>query len=244
MTLLASDVPFWSAPLSSDVPMGEAPATEIFEAGPVDHVAVGLERLLQQFKGGAHPRIQALVAAPLDTSNRLEGVLWTLLTLTGLPDAVGGWLDEWGAILGLERDGWTDDRYRELLYAQLYALRSCGTVEDIYRVFEQLDAAWVGGIDQFDDDPDLDPASFRLTWLEPALGHADAETYRRFLKKARAAGVRVWFYSYPIAEEFVFSLADDGADLVDSVTEGFSAADDYADADGTDGGGFAREVIA
>src|SRR5688572_18328477 len=126
-------------------PLGDS--GEIFTEGPVDHVTVGKERLLQQFRGDAHPRIQALAAAPLVTSNRLEGILWTLLTLTGIDNAEGQWIDEWGAILGLERDGEDDDRYRELLYARLLALRSAGTIDQINAVMEALDETWVGGID-------------------------------------------------------------------------------------------------
>lgn len=212
-------------------PLGES--EEIFVAGPVDHVAVGKARLLQQFQGELHPRIQALVAAPLETSNRLEGVLWTLLTLTGLADAEGAMLDEWGEILGHERDGEDDTRYREILYARLYALRSTGVVSDIYRVMEALDATWVGGIDPLDDDPTLDPATFKLTWLDPVLTDGPAETYRRFLKSARAAGVRCLFYSYPLDPATLFTL---------------SSTPDVVETDaalGFDGdGGMAREEIA
>ncbi len=220
-------------PLGS--PLGDA--GEIFTAGPVDHVEVGKERLLEQFQGGAHPRIQALAAAPLVSSNRLEGVLWTLLTLTGLDNAEGAWLDEWGAILGLERDGEDDTRYRELLYARLYALRSCGTVEDVIRVMEALDATWEGGIDQLDDDPDLDPATFKLTWLTPALDDDLAERYRRFLQSARAAGIKVHFYSWPAIDDELFRLADGDTPQLDT---DLGTADDAM----TTGGKLAREEIA
>ena len=212
-------------------PLGDS--GEIFTAGPVDHETVGVERLLQQFKGGSHERIQALVRAPLVASNRLEGILWTLLTVTGLAEAEGAWLDEWGEILGLERDGEEDDRYRELLYARLYALRSCGTVEDIYRVMEQLDADWEGGI----DDLELDPAGFKLTWLTPALDDAAAEKYRRFLKSARAAGVKVWFYSWPAPDDELFRLADGDTPQLDAT---LGTSDD----DMATGGVLAREEIA
>lgn len=228
MSFLDSDIPFWPALLDSDVPMGDVAAAEIFTAGPVDHVAVGVERLLEQFKGEAHPLIQALAAAPLVLSNRLEGVTYTLLTETGLDDAVGAWLDEWGEILGLERDGWSDDRYRELLYAQLYALRSSGTVPDVYRVFEQLDGDWEGGI----EDLEFDPGSFRVTWTDPVLSEQLAELYRRFLQRSRAAAVKVWFYSWPAPGSSLFTFESDAGGPVADSARGMGA------------GTFAREKIA
>lgn len=211
-------------------PLGDA--GEIFVPGPVDHQAVGADRLLQQFRGGAHPRIQALVRAPLGTSNRLEGVLWTLLTLTGIADAEGAFLDEWGEIVGLERDGETDTRYRELLYARLYALRSAGTIEHLNRVMTALDATWVGGIDNLDGDPELDPATFRLSWTSPVLDDHHAEQYRRFLKSARAAGVKCHFYSWPAPEATLFMFRNDAGAPVADFDHGFNA------------GVFAREEIA
>lgn len=202
------------------------PPFEIFVPGPLDHVATGKERLLQQFKGGAHPNIQALVAAPLVHSNRLEGVIWTLITQCYLSNAQGHWLDEWGALLGFERGGWTDTVYRAYLQVWLLALRSCGTWPEIVNILLTLN----GSATFTTDDLPYDPAGFKVSWTDPPLDSESAALWAKFLGQARAAGVKCWFYSWPAAGSTLFTFSSNATTPETDASLGF------------DGGGFAREV--
>lgn len=224
MTLLTTDVPFWSAPLGSDVPMGEAPPTVIYRPGPIDHQQKWLLRVLTQFRSS--PELLKLIHAPLGASTVLEGVFWTLLTIT-LANAVGVQLDAIGARFNFARDGLSDDDYRALIPIWVQACRSSGTTPQIVALLDRLDPDNTFVWDDLADDPD----SFSVLITDPPLSDAEAEKYQRFVRRARAHGIRVWLESYPADPDTLFTFA--------------SADDEETDAArGFDAGGLAREVIA
>lgn len=222
--------------LDSGAPPG--PET-ISRPGPLDHQKRWLARVLTQFRSS--PGLLGLIRAPLGASTVLETVFWTLLTIT-LDNAVGVQLDVIGARFKFERDGLEDDEYRALIPKWVQAIRSSGTTPQIAALLDRLDPTNTFLI----DDEELDPATFSIDVTAPVLDDAEADVYRRFVKRSRAAAIRCSIYSYPLPADQLFTLADEGDDLIvlDGDAEGTSDADDDGDGDGTDGGGLAREEMA
>lgn len=97
-----------------------------------DHVAKGLGRLIQRFKG--KPYIAAVVSAPLVQVQELEDALWSLIAGRALSTAIGVQLDGLGAIVGEARIGLGDEDYRALIRARIAANRSDGQGDTLLRV--------------------------------------------------------------------------------------------------------------
>jgi hypothetical protein len=181
--------------------------------GGLDHSARGLERLLYQFQGEAHPLIQALAEAPLQVSTVLDQLLIDVDGLRWLDTAVGEQLDVVGAILGCEREGRYDSPYRTAIEAELLVLRSSGTVDQI---FAPLDLYEPGNDGTVSDLKPLDPAGFRLSITDPVLDETKAERYRRVILRARSGAVHAWFYTWPVEEDSLFRFSDDGTYKADA----------------------------
>lgn len=167
---------------------------------PIDHLATGLTRILEQFKDKNN--VKALCFAALPQSQDLETTIFALLDQRGLDTAVGTQLDDLGDLLDLGRAGFSDDDYRKLLKAQMLIYRSNGTVEDIYKPFALLEPS--GTFYQ----TDAFPAGFVFHWELPALPDpADSTRYALMLKRSRGAGIGAWFYWYPAPAAEIFSFA-------------------------------------
>lgn len=185
--------------------------------GGLDHVTRGVDRLLYQFQGEAHPLIQSLVEAPLQVSSVLDQLTEDVGSLRWMDTAEGEQLDVVGAILGCEREGRDDTTYRTAIVAELLVLRSSGTVDQI---FAPLDTYETGNNGTVDDLKPLDPAGFRLSITDPVLDDTKAERYRRVILRARAAGVRVWFYSWPAAGTTLFAFRSSAGSPVADTSKG------------------------
>lgn len=232
------------APLASPLafPFGDLTVTGYPQ--PRDHEAIGLARVLEQFKPKA--RVLALVGAPLSAVSDLDLALYDILTKR-LFDSEGEQLDNLGRIFRVLREGRGDAAYLQLIQVWLLAYRSNGTVPEIYRVLDRLSP---GAAVEYQELL-LDPAGFHLEWTYPILPpdppSADDVTallVERLLRESRAAGVRVWFHWWPAPEEelFEFSEEDDETDLLE-FDDGFSEFDDEDDEVET-AGFMAGEVIA
>jgi hypothetical protein len=204
----------------------------------VDQVALGLSRLLEQFK--PKPLINALVEAPLDYGNTIETVLYDLLTKRLLDGAVGVQLDVVGAIFGVERDGRSDSAFLQFILATALAQDSSGTVPDVYGVLERIAPGGAFQIDQLIEDP----AGFGVRFTSPTLPTTPATaddlvpvTIERLLRKSRGAGIKCWFSWWPTVEADLFTLCD-GNDPIAGSALGMS--DDAM----TTGGKLIGEVIA
>jgi len=55
-----------------------------------------------------------------------------------LTNATSGRLDQWGEVVGLPRQGWTDDSYRARILVWLQVLRSQGTPEQLIRIVKDM----------------------------------------------------------------------------------------------------------
>lgn len=204
----------------------------------IDQVALGLSRLLEQFK--PKPLINALVEAPLDYGNTLETVLYDLLTARLYDGAVGEQLDVVGAIFNVERAGRSDAAFLQFIQATALAQSSSGTVPDIYAVLEHISPGGAFQIEQLLEDP----AGFGVRFTSPALPYEPATaddlvpvTIERLLRKSRAGGVKCWFYWWPTTVDQMFTLCA-GDDQVANAALGMAPDDESA------GGELAGEVVA
>lgn len=101
----------------------------------VDHTAIALGRLPEQFK--ALTNIQLVISALCTAGVQpIESCLRQLLTQRSLDTAVGAQLDSIGLVVGQSRDGHDDETYRRFLRATISAHRSKGTIEDLIRVID------------------------------------------------------------------------------------------------------------
>ncbi len=163
-------------PLAPGKPLGEdLPLHEI-----EDHADRGLARLLTQFK--KMPRFVALIRILFKPLQEVEGVLWDLKTGLTLADAIGEQLDLIGRILQEPRGTLSDDDYRTVLSIKILVLRSSGRAPELIHILEVLASG-----------------TFLFTEYFPAAIVVDlitAPTFNvalvaRFLRKAKAAGVRL-----------------------------------------------------
>lgn len=96
--------------------------------------------LLGQFKTGTN--WLSLWAALADSGNALQlsedtiFALWQARAILG--SATGRQLDQWGAIVGLPREGWLDGDYRSRVLVWLQVLRSKGTPDELIRITSSM----------------------------------------------------------------------------------------------------------
>ena len=108
---------------------------------------------------------------------------------TSLSSAVGLQLDQWGAVVGLTRQGWTDAGYRARILVWLQVLRSKGTPDELIRIVSDLTGQPIGDI-VFWETP---PASYSIQFpggvyaTDPDL----ATDAARYAAKADPAGVGI-----------------------------------------------------
>jgi hypothetical protein len=128
-----------------------SPVTKI-----TDHAARFAEDTLSQFVNS--PKIKALIAVFAAEVQRLEDLLWKVLTDRLIDAATGDILDRIGGIVRVRRLGRTDADYRPIIKVAIAARNSEGGAEEIVRIAEQL----VGETVQYIRE---DTAHFRLQYL-------------------------------------------------------------------------------
>jgi hypothetical protein len=155
----------------SDLPLAYIPDHE--------ERAIGL---IPSHLGGAL-RIGSLVGGIGRSVQGFEDEAFGLYTGSTLDGSVGAALDQWGALVGEDREGADDADYRRFIRARILAGRSTGTRDDLLRVW----ALVTGGAARIVDCP---PALFflwtvRATWMTDTLARRCA----RFVADLKPAGV-------------------------------------------------------
>lgn len=128
-------------------------------------------------------------------AQELESVLYALYTDRTVERAIGTQLDVIGRIVGQPRNGMVNDDYRRYIRARIVANRSNGTIEDlilISRLILNDDSASV--VVEYSG-----PASVIVRIEDVAVDDEIAEVLIGFLRKAKAAGVRLVLQSSAVA---------------------------------------------
>lgn len=158
-----------------------------------NHVDLALARVAQQYRGKA--RIEGVLTAIVDPLQEADNALWQLATerylfsdaeigsTTVNYQAVGVQLDVIGRIIGLTRSGMTDDDYRAALKAQVRVIKSSGATEEIIAVFYCVEPDSTITITNW-------TIASLTCELDLPITASEAVLYRRFLRQARAAGVK------------------------------------------------------
>lgn len=139
---------------------------------------------------------QKLIKAFTDELNLIETEYYSLLVNRSLNTATGAQLDGIGDILGLERNGLSDDAYRIALKGQIQINKSTATSEELIQLAFQL----------------TNPTRVQLTDLFPAkcvltiMGGSKVGLVQPILKEVAAGGVDV--YVYKSEDAFAFGFGD------------------------------------
>lgn len=138
------------------------------------------------------PKLRAFMRA-LGTSllDGAEDVIAYLIDSRTLDQAEGVWLDQYGAIAGVAREGLDDDEYRLLVGVRLEANRSEGVPLSILRVVAQLLPDADGSIVYRNGSPGT--AEYVLEWeVSTALTDSDwLDRVRDLVEEMTPAGVSV-----------------------------------------------------
>jgi hypothetical protein len=163
-----------------------------------------LDRLPAQFR---KPRIQAFVRAFANQIQKHEQTFYDLWFRRMLDNAEDVDLDNIGAIVGEERQGWDDDEYRRYIRARIKTLRSDGRIETLIAILVllfELDAADLGNIRV----REFYPAAMRIETRFRVTANGEYIA-RGFLQKAKPAGVSLQYVAWPATFSNVFFLDDD-----------------------------------
>lgn len=167
-----------------------------------DYAARALRRILEQFKGKkSHEDVQRLVARQVQ---EIENALWDVAELTDINTATFHALDLLGKLVGERRDGAVDADYRLRVRARILANRSCGTHEDIYKVFRALLAGITGYVLKI---APAYPAGFVLTVTGIGITAAQLAIFIRFLRDSKGAAIAAWFGWQPVPDADAFTCS-------------------------------------
>lgn len=172
------------------------------------HADEALARLVEVLK--TKPKIRALLTALCGPAQRIEDVLYQLLTERYLDTASGAQLDTLGVIVGQARGGLSDEDYKRFLRARVKTNRSSGLRDQllaIARLVVDDDSATITARHSF-------PAGVVYELGGIAFDADSAEVLVSFLRDASADGVRLILDWSPVipAETFVWDSTewDDG----------------------------------
>lgn len=138
----------------------------------------------------------------------LETAIFQVLILTRLANAAGAQLDVIGRIVGRRRSDEDDERYRDLLNAQILINLASGTIPEILAIVEII----VG--------PTIDlefiqyfPAAFELEADDQPLPAGQGQIVAALIKSAKLGGVKGLFRFFETAP--VFRLDGAGGSQLD-----------------------------
>jgi len=148
--------------------------------------------------------LELLARSYVDELQALDAAATALLTDTSLDAAVGVQLDGLGQIIGLERNGLDDDRYRALLRAQIRVNTAGGTIPQLNEIIRLVTGTTAANaaftlVESF-------PADFKIDFvpiLDVGVGAIAADA----MYQAKAAGVHGVFEYYETAPVFAFDGA-------------------------------------
>lgn len=174
-------------------PLGSPPSQPITGPAPganVDHVALALDRLLEQWRG--KPKIEGLLSAWVRPFNDLEQALQDMLAYRSIATGFGAQLDGIGDNVAMLRNGASDELYRRRLLANGMAARASSTGEEILAILRVLDAGFAPSAIS------LIPAyaaAFGATGLVAEGELAEGHWVGRFLHRITGAGIRsIYFF--------------------------------------------------
>lgn len=141
----------------------------------------GVDRLLHPWD---KPKIRELVQAFGDGVQLHEEETWDLLVSTGLAEATGDALDQWGDLVGEQRGAVGDTSYRQFILARMLVNRSSGTVDELLEILDVATQPNGGTYHQ-----DNLPAGIYLTVERDSfMGAATRRRVARLMEAARPAG--------------------------------------------------------
>lgn len=97
-----------------------------------EHVAQGLDRLIERFKGRSY--LEGALRVVLERVQHIDDVVWDLTTGLWLDNAIGDQLEALGYIVGEPRLGRVDDLYRIYIRARIRINRANGKPTDTLQV--------------------------------------------------------------------------------------------------------------
>lgn len=176
-----------------------------------DHAEQAVARLAAQFRD--KDLIIGLVESLVGPKQHMEDTLQDLLTERTIDTAIGKQLDQFGTIVGEDRQGRNDDEYRIALKARMGRNTSEGTPDDVINVFNLLTGS-------------TQTQLVELTAVITLTGNVDfsanAVAIKAFMQKVVAAGVRIdWIASQdPNFPPFAFLGVPGGSGFDDSGNPG------------------------
>lgn len=170
--------------------------------GPADFCQLADDRVLVQMDDtGGNRKFRDLICDFAEGFGHFSDVAFDVQGGFDLDTAIGAQLDMIGAVIGLPRQGFTDDRYRLLLKIQTDLVLSdtredgnfTGTINNILQICRTFIGPTAGAIVL----TNIPPYNFRLTI--PGITLEDMEILANFLCVALFAGVlgRVIFFVSP-----------------------------------------------
>lgn len=171
------------------------------------HVQEAIKRLLQQYK--EKPRIEFVVSSLTEEVQNIENMLFDLLNNRSINTAIGIQLDRLGTILGIEREGLSDEDYRARLKIKVVQNVSSGEPDRLISVYAFLiNATQV----QFQEHY---PAGCALMGRGVIPSGQETLLYTE-IQRITPAGVRVdYIGTYDANESFAMT------DSIDSTADGF-----------------------
>lgn len=194
-----------------------------------DHATQAIDRVATQYKDST--RLKGIIEANADQWQAIDDALWQLATerylfsdaeindVTVNYEAEGDQLDVLGRIVGLERGSMTDAQYRASLKGQIKVLRSSGAAEELIAVYYCVEPSSTITI------TDYPPACFTLTLSDP-ITVPEYAVYIKFIRQARAAGVRGILCYQHVEDSNSLILSDAAAYPETSATTGLGDATD------------------
>lgn len=123
-------------------------------ANITDYEARLVALLPGQFRGANWLSLVTALAGGSSTLQDQEDVTYSLWRQrSGLALAVGVQLDQWGELLGIPRQGWTDDSYRARILVWCQVLRSRGTPNELLRITSDASGENLDDVDYWETPP-------------------------------------------------------------------------------------------
>jgi hypothetical protein len=146
------------------------------------HIGQAFARLLTQFQD--KQRLKKVIEILLRPLQEAEDMFWSLYEDRRLDNAEGAQLDILGRIILERRDGLSDTDFRAIIRVKVRVLRSNGSAADLMAITDLM----LQGLTPYDF-RELFPGAIEVELKDNTL--FDSKLLLRFLRLAKAAGVRI-----------------------------------------------------
>lgn len=152
----------------------------------LDYIGDYAERAFNRIPGRFRGRetYKAFIGGISDASQALEDLIFDVLTSSLLDSAKGVTLDQWGDLVNIKRDGFSDKRYRQFIKAGILIRVSTGKPDEITRAWRALTqpnqrVKWWNHL----------PRGFRLdTYRGEFMTDKEVRKVKRLMDRAKPAG--------------------------------------------------------